>query len=251
MCMGGEDDEIGTFRRLVTETYPSGIVSIVSDTWDFWRVITEYAAALKPEILARTPDALGNAKVVFRPDSGDPVLIIAGDPAAAPGTPEHKGAVECLWDIFGGTVTAQGFRVLNPRVGMIYGDSITLDRATRILDALAAKGFASSNMVFGIGSFTYQHVTRDSFGTAIKATFGVVAGEDRVLFKAPKTDNGIKNSARGLLRVEQENGSFVLHELQTREQEGHGALQTVFEDGRMVRMEGLSTLRQRLWGDRG
>ena len=73
MCMGGEDDEIGTFRRLVTQTYPSGIVSIVSDTWDFWRVITEYAATLKPEILARTPDALGNAKVVFRPDSGDPV----------------------------------------------------------------------------------------------------------------------------------------------------------------------------------
>ena len=70
-----------------------------------------------------------------------------------------------------------------------------------------AKGYSSGNMVFGIGSFTYQHVTRDSFGTAIKATFGVVDGEDRVLFKAPKTDNGIKNSARGLLRVEQEDGS--------------------------------------------
>lgn len=247
MCMGGEDDEIGTFRRLVTQTYPSGIVSIVSDTWDFWRVITEYAAALKPEILGRTPDALGNAKVVFRPDSGDPVTIIAGDPAAQPGTSEHKGAVECLWDIFGGTTTAQGYRVLHPRVGMIYGDSITLDRAGRILEALAAKGFASGNMVFGIGSYTYQHVTRDSFGTAMKATFGVVNGEDRVLFKAPKTDNGTKNSARGLLRVERQDGHFVLHEMQTREQEGQGLLQTVFEDGRMVRMESLSVLRSRLW----
>jgi nicotinamide phosphoribosyltransferase len=251
MCMGGEDDEVGTFRRLVTETYRSGIVSIVSDTWDFWRVVTEYAAVLKPEILARTQDAMGNAKVVFRPDSGDPVLIIAGDPDAAPGTPEHKGAIECLWDIFGGTTTAQGYRVLHPRVGMIYGDSITLDRATRILEALAAKGFASGNMVFGIGSYTYQYVTRDSFGTAIKATFGVVGGEDRVLFKAPKTDNGIKNSARGLLRVEKEGGTFVLHELQSREEEAHGMLQTVFEDGRMIRMDGLSVLRQRLWGDHG
>ena len=130
---------------------------------------------------------------------------------------------------------------------MIYGDSITLDRAQRILEALAAKGFASTNMVFGIGSYTYQHVTRDSFGTAIKATFGVVGGEDRVLFKAPKTDSGTKNSARGLLRVEQEGGHFVLHELQTREQEGQGLLQTVFEDGRMVRMEGLAMLRKRLW----
>ncbi|MGI3776784.1 MAG: nicotinate phosphoribosyltransferase [Janthinobacterium lividum] len=247
MCMGGEDDELGTFRRLVTETYPSGIVSIVSDTWDFWRVVTEYAAALAPEILARTPDALGRAKVVFRPDSGDPVAIIAGDPEAAPGSPERKGAVECLWDVFGGTTTDRGYRVLHPRVGLIYGDSITLERAARILEALAAKGFASGNMVFGIGSYTYQHVTRDSFGTAIKSTFGVVGGEDRVLFKAPKTDNGTKTSARGLLRVEEEDGRFVLHEMQTREQEAQGLLRTVFEDGRMVRMEGLRTLRHRLW----
>ena len=247
MCMGGEEDELGTFRRLVTETYPSGIVSIVSDTWDFWRVVTQYAAALKEEILGRAPDALGRAKVVFRPDSGDPVAIIAGDPEAEPGSPERRGAVECLWDIFGGTVTEQGFRVLHPRVGLIYGDSITLDRAGRILEALAAKGFASGNMVFGIGSYTYQHVTRDSFGTAVKSTFGVVGGQDRVLFKAPRTDSGTKFSARGLLRVEQEDGRFVLHEMQTREQEAQGLLQTVFEDGRMVRMEGLETLRRRLW----
>ncbi len=103
-------------------------------------------------------------------------------------------------------------------------------------------------MVFGIGSYTYQHVTRDSFGTAIKATFGVVNGEDRVLFKAPKTDNGTKNSARGLLRVEQEAAASCCTSCRPREEERQGLLQTVFEDGRMVRMEGLSTLRQRLWG---
>ncbi len=246
MCMGGEDDEIGTFRRLVTELYPASIVSIVSDTWDFWRVVTEYAAALKDAILARQPDALGNARVVFRPDSGDPVLILAGDPTAEPGSPAHKGAVQCLWDIFGGSVTAEGYRVLHPRVGLIYGDSITLDRASRILAALAERGFAASNVVFGIGSYTYQHVTRDSFGTAIKATFGVVDGTDRVLFKAPKTDSGTKNSARGLLRVEREGGRFVLHELQTREQEAAGLLQPVFRDSMVVRKEGLSAIRARL-----
>ena len=246
MCMGGEDDEIGTFRRLVTETYPSGVVSIVSDTWDFWRVLTEYAAELKGEILARTPDSLGLAKVVFRPDSGDPVLIVAGDPSAPDGSPARKGAIECLWDVFGGTVTSTGHRVLNPRVGLIYGDSITLDRARRILEALESKGFASTNVVFGIGSFTYQRVTRDSFGTAIKATFGVVNGEDRTLFKAPKTDDGVKNSARGLLRVELEGDRYVVHEMQTRVQEGNGLLKPVFKDGAMVRLEGLSTIRNRL-----
>ena len=50
----------------------------MSDTWDFWQVITEYASALKAEILARAPNALGQAKVVFRPDSGDPVKILTG-----------------------------------------------------------------------------------------------------------------------------------------------------------------------------
>lgn len=82
MCMGTEDSELETFKRLICELYPSGVVSIVSDTWDFWRVITEFTVALKPEILARQPNALGLAKLVFRPDSGDPVKIICGDPDA-------------------------------------------------------------------------------------------------------------------------------------------------------------------------
>ena len=83
MCMGTKDNEIGTFKRLITELYPQGIVSIVADTWDFWKVITEFTVELKVEILGRTPNELGLAKTVFRPDSGDPVKIICGDKDAA------------------------------------------------------------------------------------------------------------------------------------------------------------------------
>ena len=284
MCLGGQEGEIDTFRRLITERYPAGVVSIVSDTWDFWRVITEYARELKPQILARQPNAIGLAKVVFRPDSGDPVRILAGyrwaevaDRAAAAQAQvdgaeavridgryfilegsgealtlkpareaEIKGAVECLWDIFGGTETAQGYRVLHERVGLIYGDSITLVRAEAILSALAAKGFASCNVVFGIGSFTYQYLTRDSFGWAIKATSGVIKGRRVAVQKDPVTDNGAKKSACGLLRVEREGGRFVLHDNQTEAQERQGALRTVFEDGRLVVDEDLATIRARL-----
>lgn len=249
MCMGGEGNEVQTFKRLISELYPSGVVSIVSDTWDFWKVLTEYAVELKPDILARKPDALGNAKVVFRPDSGDPVKIICGDPDAEKDTPEHQGAVQCLWDIFGGTRTSEGYKTLDSHVGLIYGDSISLERAREILGRLAGKGFSSGNIVFGIGSFTYQHVTRDTFGTAIKATFGVVNGEDRILYKAPKTDSGLKNSARGLLRVEEENGNFVLYENQTREQASQGALRPVFINSEMTRHETLVDIRQRLLKD--
>lgn len=265
MSMGGKLDEIGTFRRLITEVYPSGIVSIVSDTWDFWQVITEYAATLKDEILARAPNALGQAKVVFRPDSGDPVKILTGylpdelagdadadgmytvkDTGGKITEAERKGAVECLWDLFGGDLTAKGFRVLHPRVGLIYGDSITLSRAERILERLRIKGYASTNCVFGVGSYSYQYLTRDSFGMAMKATWGMVNGEARELSKDPKTDSGTKKSAVGLLRVEREGDDYVLHDRQTPEQEAGGLLQDVFVDGKLVREHTLAEIRARL-----
>lgn len=246
MCMGSEESEIETFRRLICELYPAGVVSIVSDTWDFWRVITEFSVALKAEILKRQPNALGLAKVVFRPDSGDPVKIICGDPEAERDSPAYKGAVQCLWEIFGGTETAQGYKVLNERVGLIYGDSITLERAQNILKGLQAKGFASNNLVFGIGSYTYNYLTRDSFGFAVKATWGQVNGVGRELFKDPVTDSGVKKSAKGLLRVEQTENGFELFDQQNFEQENMGALQTVFENGQLLRECSLDQIRERL-----
>ncbi|MCE1270199.1 MAG: nicotinate phosphoribosyltransferase [Acinetobacter sp.] len=246
MCMGSEESEIETFRRLICELYPAGVVSIVSDTWDFWRVITEFSVELKAEILKRQPNALGLAKVVFRPDSGDPVKIICGDPDAERESPAYKGAVQCLWEIFGGTETAQGYKVLNERVGLIYGDSITLERAQNILKGLEAKGFASNNLVFGIGSYTYNYLTRDSFGFAVKATWGQVNGVGRELFKDPVTDSGVKKSAKGLLRVEQTENGFELFDQQSFEQEKMGALQTVFENGQLLSECSLDQIRERL-----
>lgn len=145
MCAGGMEDEFGTFERLITEIYPTGIVSIVSDTWDFWKVITDYLPRLKDTILAR------DGRVVIRPDSGDPVKIICGDPSAAPGTPEFYGAYELLGNIFGTTKTEKGFKVLNTHIGLIYGDSITLERQKQIYAQLEEKGYAATNLVLGIG----------------------------------------------------------------------------------------------------
>ena len=229
MCMGTQDGEIATFRRLIEKVYPRGIVSIVSDTWDFWQVITEFMVELKPTILAR------DGKVVIRPDSGDPVHIICGDPNAPAGSPENKGAVECLWDTFGGSMTATGFKQLDPHIGVIYGDSITLERCKAICEGLIAKGFSTGNIVFGIGSYTYQYVTRDTFGFAMKATYGEVNGEGRAIFKEPKTDDGTKRSARGLLRVDRVNGELVLTDNCTWEESADGLLAPVFRNGKVLK----------------
>ncbi|TDW96143.1 nicotinate phosphoribosyltransferase [Dinghuibacter silviterrae] len=242
MCMGTQDNEIGTFERLITVVYPAGIVSIVSDTWDFWQVVTGFLPQLKDRILAR------NGKVVIRPDSGDPVKIIVGDPAAPAGSPEYKGAIECLWETFGGTITPRGYKLLDAHVGLIYGDSITLERQHAILEGLQQKGFASYNVVLGIGSYTYEYVTRDTFGFAMKATYGEVNGEGRAIFKDPKTDDGTKKSARGLLQVTRNPASGVL-ELKndcTWEEEGQGELKTVFRDGKLLVERSLAEIRERL-----
>jgi nicotinamide phosphoribosyltransferase len=240
MCAGTKDDEIGTFRTLMN-TYPSGILSVVSDTWDLWKVLTEYLPQLKEEVLSR------DGKLVIRPDSGDPVDIICGETKTLGAkVPKDKGVVELLWDIFGGTVNAQGFKVLDTHIGAIYGDSITTERAENICQRLSDKGFATTNVVLGIGSFTYQFNTRDTFGFAMKATSVVVNGERREIFKDPITDDGMKKSAKGLVKVDLVEGEYVLVDQVTPTQENEGALQVIYEDGQFVNQVNLQEIRDRV-----
>ncbi|MEO6722408.1 MAG: nicotinate phosphoribosyltransferase [Ferruginibacter sp.] len=238
MCSGSKDGELETFHRLISEVYPNGIVSIVSDTWDLWKVCTEYLPALKTVILQR------EGKVVIRPDSGDPIKIICGDPDAN-NIAAKKGVVELLWDVFGGTITAQGYKLLDPHIGAIYGDSINLERAAQICDGLKEKGFATQ-VVFGIGSYTYQYNTRDTFGTAMKATYVVIDGEGREIFKNPITDDGTKKSATGLLNVQKENNHFVLYDKVSWEEEATSELKTVFKDGKITKEFTLAEIRATL-----
>ena len=239
MCAGGRESELETYRRLLVDVYPRGIVSIVSDTWDFFAVVARLLPALKKEILAR------DGKLVIRPDSGDPVKILVGDPEAPAASPERRGLVELLWDLFGGTATAAGYRALDPHVGAIYGDSITLERQEAILSGLAAKGFASSNVVLGIGSYTYQYVTRDTFGFAMKATFCTVDGEDREIYKEPRTDVK-KRSHRGLIAVVRGPDGRLKAEFpvpRAVEASDANLLRTVYENGRVVRRTTLAEMR--------
>lgn len=272
-------NEYETFKYLISEAYPTGLISIVSDTYDFWGNIKETLPKLKNTILSR------DGKVVIRPDSGDPVdiicgtfdylkidsekdlnqfnqkgnypkyikigkdfkvlkdVLVEGNPHFMTHTPiyepvnlnlslEEKGLIESLWDIFGGIVNLKGFRVLNEKIGAIYGDSITLERAELILNKLMKKGYASSNIVFGVGSFTYQMNTRDTFGFAIKATHAVINGEQKQIFKDPKTDSGMKKSQRGRVKVISE--TEFIDQLSIGEDED-GLLQTIFEDGKLVK----------------
>ena len=237
------------------DQFPTGILSIVSDTFDLWKLITEYLPENKEQIMSR------DGKLVIRPDSGDPVDIICGytdheweqsdkvrhdvlsGKILDPNNPEKKGVIELLWDIFGGTVNEQGFKVLDPHIGAIYGDSITVDRQIQIYERLAAKGFAATNIVLGVGSFTYQMNTRDTLGFAAKGAWfqTMEAGYD--IYKDPVTDDGTKKSLRGLIAVTED--LQVLTQC-TVDQENTGILHTIYENGNFHNQTSLTEVRQKI-----
>lgn len=279
MCMGTKEGELDTYKRFITELYPSGIVSIVSDTYDFFGVLTEFMPKLKDDIMKR------DGKVVIRPDSGNPADIICGhhieevedlgyysiaklhhiDVVKCNGKyykatvvegdfyddivtqeiseAEAKGAIETLYEVFGGTISEQGYKVLDSHIGLIYGDSITPEIARDILERLEVKGFASTNVVLGIGSYTYQYATRDTHGFAMKATYGIVNGEGREIFKDPKTDSGTKKSAKGLMKVVD---GKLIDQLKEFSDIYNGDMKTVFKDGTLLIDESLQQIRDRL-----
>lgn len=245
MCLGGKETELDTYHRLITEVYPTGIVSIVSDTWDYFAVLNTTIRKLRDVILKR---GMSGGKVVIRPDSGDPETIICGDRRAAPGSLEHKGTMQILWEIFGGETNSKGYKQLHPSIGVIYGDSITLDRCNNICARLKDMGFASTNMVYGIGSYTYQYVTRDTFGFAMKATYGVVKGQPMEIFKDPLTDGGVKKSAKGLLRVDRDpvTDELLLRECVSPAEEVGGELKTIFLDGKIIERTNLAQIRAKV-----
>jgi nicotinamide phosphoribosyltransferase len=249
MCAGGKESELETFRRLLRTFAKAPILSVVSDTWDLWKVVGPggYVAQLKEEILA------GNTKLVIRPDSGDPVDIICGFIESSDMSldrsqfkPFEKGVIELLWDIFGGTVNEQGYKVLHPKIGAIYGDSITVDRAEAICQRLANKGFASTNIVLGVGSYTYQFNTRDTFGFAMKATWVQVNGIGTSIFKDPITDDGMKKSAKGLIQIIKQDGKYALRDGIGWKEEREGELKLLYEDNVFYMKPTLDEIRDRV-----
>lgn len=243
MCAHGQD-ELSSYRYLINEVYPNGFVSIVSDTWDLWKVLDEVIRQLKDDIMAR------DGRVVVRPDSGDPVKIICGDPESD-NPLARKGVIEVLWDIFGGTMSDKGYKMLDSHIGAIYGDAITLERCREICEQLKQKGFASSNMVYGIGSFTYQHKTRDTFGFALKSTYVEIDGEGKNIFKDPATDEKkIKKSQVGrVVVVDTNEGLQVMDNMADQDLEryaGINMLRTIFEDGTLLVDDTLDEIRYRL-----
>jgi len=261
-CSWIEEGEEEFVKYLMNIASPKGILSIVADTWDFENFVTKILPRLKDAIMAR------DGTVVIRPDTGCPVKVLTGytsdeieiddtfDRVFCKETRkelsafEVKGLIETLWDIFGGTHTTgtdgKQYKLLDEHIGAIYGDSITLERQRLILQRLMDKGF-TSKVVLGIGSYTYQYVTRDTHGSAVKATSMVKCDRRVAIFKSPKGFE-FKKSAKGLLYVgRDEDGNIYQEEDVSVEREQEGLLETIFLDGEMMNTTSLQEIRQRIF----
>lgn len=282
-------------KRLFSELYPAGAVSVVMDTYDYWANLQRCGKGELKEIIMNRPGT-----VFFRGDSGDPVDIICGYKVREFDSLEHRklcrcvdtlifvkdeqcyyrfrkdngkdvwdkiekpsdvlGTVELLWEMFGGTVNEAGYKVLDNHVRAIYGDSITPNRARQMYERLAEKGFAACNVALGAGSFSTQCAetadgrllpfTRDSYGIAVKATWCKDnKGNERQLFKNPKTDTGkFKKSQKGLIYVTEENGEIVAYDGYTTDtipKEGN-LLKPIFRDSKMISETTLAEIRNKL-----
>lgn len=238
-----DGDEITLLRRLLTEIYPNTSFSAVLDSYDYWNIIDNILPQLKTEIMNH------NGCMLMRGDSGDCVEVVTK-------------TVFKLWEEFGGTVNSKGYKVLDPHVKAIYGDSITVQRCEEIYRILMKNGFACSNVALGVGSFSFQCIeedgvlkpfTRDTFSSCIKATYCEINGKPFPIFKNPK-DGGFKKSQKGCCRVYTRcDGSIYYEDELTWEQAiksgKHGnMLIPVFKDGELLKEQSLKEIRDRLHG---
>lgn len=235
-----DGDEITLLRKLLTEIYPNTSFSAVLDSYDYWNVIDDILPQLKPEILAH------NGCMLMRGDSGECVEVVTK-------------TVFKLWEIFGGTINSKGYKVLDPHVKAIYGDSITVQRCEKIYEILKENGFACSNVALGVGSFSFQCIeedgilkpfTRDTFSSCIKATYCEIAGVSTPIFKDPK-DGGFKKSQKGCCVVYEGMGGITYKDEYTWNDacnSPHQLLETVFKDGKMIKEQPISEVRSTLHG---
>ena len=230
-----DGDEITLLRRLLTEIYPNTSFSAVLDSYDYWNIIDNVLPQLKEEIMAH------NGCMLMRGDSGDCVEVVTK-------------TVFKLWDEFGGTVNSKGYKVLDPHVKAIYGDSITIQRCEEIYKILEENGFACSNVALGVGSFSMQCIeedgilkpfTRDTFSSCIKATYCEIEDKPYPIFKNPK-DGGFKKSQKGCCVVTKTADGYTFQDGFTWQEacaDKNNELITVFKDGVLVKEQSLQEIR--------
>ena len=224
MTSWGREHEVDAYRNMIEQYGDCGIYSVVSDSYDLFAATKNlWGGVLKDAVLA-APGTL-----VVRPDSGYPPHIV-------------NNTLEILGQKFGHTKNEKGYKVLNPKVRVIQGDGLNLKMIELILKTIEHEHWSADNVTFGMGGGLLQQVNRDTMRFAFKCSSAIVDGEERAVYKQPATDQG-KDSKRGRLSLVMDEGGEYMTIPET--QDGSDLLETVFENGKLVRDETLYQIRKR------
>jgi nicotinamide phosphoribosyltransferase len=219
----GLENEERAYAHML-DTYPTGTVSVVSDSWDVLRACRElWGERLRERVLAR------RGTLVVRPDSGDPARTVLQ-------------VLEALGDRFGARENEKGYRMLPPQVRVIQGDAVDYEQAGRILATLADHRWSADNLVFGMGGALLQKLHRDTQRFALKCSWIEVGGQGRDVSKAPSADPGKRSKAGRLALVHTPQGLATVPEA---EAQGRDVLVEVFRDGEVLRRHRFDEVRAR------
>lgn len=225
----GIEGEADAYANLIDQFDGEGkIVSIVSDSYDLWNAIDNiFGNVLKDRVLAM------KGRLVVRPDSGDPATITLQ-------------AVEKLGKAFGYEINGKGYKVLNPKVRVLWGDGVGLDTVGDVLANLSYGGWSGENVVFGMGGALLQGQHRDTLRFAFKAN-AMLDGNDvwHDVFKKPATDPSKASKAgRQIVFFNEERGVWEAQK-RTEDNAHLDALQPAFLDGEVVISDSWESIRHR------
>jgi len=220
----GPEGEREIIKRLI-EKFPTGILSVVGDSYDIFRTTAEIVGGeFKEQVLAR------EGVYVVRPDSDEPV-------------PTVLKVLAILDEKFGATPNAKGYKVLNPKVRVIWGDGLDYKMIESILKAMKRAGWSAENIVFGMGGGLLQKVNRDTQRFAFKSCAQMRNGVWYDIWKDPVDKS--KVSKRGRLALQRVSGAHGAAYKTVQEANAtEDVLCTVFENGRLLREYTFEQVRQ-------
>jgi nicotinamide phosphoribosyltransferase len=216
MTSRGEAGELDVIRHLLNTT-PDGILSIVIDSYDYRRFIQYVGETVREDadrFLQRSPAN----RIVFRPDSGDPVST-------------SLEVIELVEKYFGSFINGKGYRQLNSQAGVLWGDGIQYEGIRNILFNLSNNGYSAANMVFGMGGGLHTSCTRDTQNNAFKCSAQYYGGEYHDVQKKPLDPTKISKTGRFSL-VKDPNGKFRTVCKNFRQED---FLKPVFRNGEILR----------------
>ncbi|XP_014346999.1 nicotinamide phosphoribosyltransferase 2 [Latimeria chalumnae] len=222
----GRDQEKEAFAYLL-EQFPSGPVSVVSDSYDIFHACKHiWGGKLKEYVVERNEDST----LMIRPDSGDPTKTLIE-------------VLRILEDAFGSALNSAGYKVLPSYIRIIQGDGIDIHSIEEILKELKDKGWSTENVKFGCGGALLQKINRDTLNCSFKCSYVEQAGKGMDVFKQPVTDPS-KKSKRGLLSLKRNSYGIIETVERGKGKSEEDILVTVFENGTIVKEYTLDDIRE-------